>query len=409
MRTLMRLVAVAAAAATVTAMAVVPAAMADPPSGVTPKPADIVGVGSDTTENVLDQFSVDFNKGLSASAPHLYSYNATNPVTGAIGDTIPLKSGCTGIARPDGSSAGITALVDEEGATTKGHPCLDFARSARNRKSTDPAYAKGGLAFITLAGDAITYATQPGSAAPGNLTTAQLTAIYTCADTNWSQVGGKDAPIHAFLPQEGSGIRSSFLTAIGVTTPGPCVSWGQTSKNPNGILQENEGISPLLNKDKPDIIFPYAVSKYLAQVYRDAKCLRAKCIAETSGPDTGLVCKPSATQNEFGCNEHGTLVLNEINGTTPTNPWPLTSKTTSAHINPKFTPAFTISQYIVVPYSTAKGNVNHIPPYLLPLFGPGGFACTNKTAKKDLADYGFRVFGDGGRSGHSTIKCGDTH
>ena len=58
---------------------------------------------------------------------------------------------------------------------------MDFARSSRDRATTDPAFSAGGISFIALGGDAVTYATFPGSNAPANLTTAQLFKIYTCA------------------------------------------------------------------------------------------------------------------------------------------------------------------------------------------------------------------------------------
>ena len=65
MRTLSKLIATAAVMASATAMAVGPA-LADPINGsgspVTPKQTDIVGVGSDTSQNVVDQLMVDYNK-----------------------------------------------------------------------------------------------------------------------------------------------------------------------------------------------------------------------------------------------------------------------------------------------------------------------------------------------------------
>src|ERR1700726_546834 len=75
-----------------------------------PAENDAVGVGSDTIQNVLDQFASDYNPTVSATATHLYSWDATNPLTGAIGDSIPEKTDCPSIPRPDGSSAGITQL-----------------------------------------------------------------------------------------------------------------------------------------------------------------------------------------------------------------------------------------------------------------------------------------------------------
>jgi hypothetical protein len=83
------------------------------------------------------------------------------------------------------------------------------------------------------------------------------------------------------------------------------------------------------------------------------------------------------------------MVLNEINGTAPTIPFPLTNATKKAKTNPAFPAAFVFPMYDVVPYSTASGSVNHIPPNLVGLFGPKGWICTSKTAKTDVFDYGF--------------------
>jgi ABC-type phosphate transport system substrate-binding protein len=375
-----------------------------------PTPTDITGVGSDTIQNVMDQFSADFNAKLPVTAPHLYSWDATNPVTGAIADDITIKTGGSPAKgtcqqpRPDGSSAGITALTTTN-PTTSGHPCIDFARSSRDRAPTDPPYAKNGIAFTTLAGDAVTYATQPSASgkpsnAPTNLTTAQLTSIYTCKVTNWSQVGGKSAPIKAFIPQSTSGTRAFFLAALGLTNPGTCVSDLPTKALPGGSLEENEGTNPVFKKSPQDVIFPYSVGKYIAQRFHSAKCSPSTCLPAAH-------CHPNAHQNLFGCDEHGAMQLNKINGTAPTKPFPLTNSSKHPVINPGYTPTFSRLLFEVVPFSTATGNVNHIPPYLAPLFGPKGFTCTNATAKKDLLSYGFRVLPTS--TSNKAGTCGSTH
>src|SRR6516225_6985456 len=184
-------------------------ALADPPTGVTPKPKDVIGVGSDTTESVFNQLSVDYNK--THTTGKLYSFDAT-----------PQPSTNCSIPRPFGSSAGIMALENTK-TTTGGAPCIDYARSSRARGSTDPAT----ISFIDLAGDAVTVATQPGSNAPASLlTTSVLTGIYNCSITTWNAIpgnsGGSTATIAAMLPQNGSGTRSFFLGAIGLTAPGGC-------------------------------------------------------------------------------------------------------------------------------------------------------------------------------------------
>jgi ABC-type phosphate transport system substrate-binding protein len=372
MRMLNKLIAGTAVAATVTAMAVGPA-LADPPKGVTPKATDVVGVGSDTLQFLLDQFSFDYNR-THSTGPRLYSWDALNPKTGMT-DNISTKSGCTAIPRPNGSSAGIATLT----ANTKvgKHFCVDFARSSRGRASSDPSKGPGGIVFVALGKDAVTWATNSTTAhpsnAPSNLTTAQLAAIYTCTDTNWSQVGGKNAPINAQLPQTSSGTRAFFLKAIGVSVLGNCVT---------STAEENEGIDPVLAG--PNTIFPYSIGKFIAEKFHSAKCLNATC---TGSP----ACKPTKTQNKFGCDTHGTMVLRNINGTKPT-----TGTGTKTVINAHFSANFIRTVFAVVRWASTKNN---IPLYLQKFFDaakkpgssgpPSGWICSNSTAHTDLINYGF--------------------
>jgi ABC-type phosphate transport system substrate-binding protein len=338
------------------------------------------GVGSDTIQNIMDQFSSDYNITVGTKATKLYSWDATNPNTGAIGDSIAEKSGCANIARPDGSSAGITQLATFQKTGDGNFFCTSFARSSRSRSPSDPPFATGGIAFVDLAGDAVTWSAQATTNAPKTLTSAQLAAIYNCTDTNWNQVGGKNAPIHAFIPQSGSGTRSFFLSAIGVANPGSCVS------DAGGTLQENEGVNPVLND--PNAIFPFSIGKYIAEKFHSATCLNSTCTPNSSG----IACTPSGHQNLFGCNSHGTMVLKQINGIAPT-----TGSGTGTVINSAFPSTFQRTLFEVVPYDPA--TTDHIPGptspvggvNLEPIFGASGFVCTNTTAKADLRNYGFLV------------------
>jgi len=372
MRTLNKLFAATAGVVTATAMAVGPA-LADPPKGVTPKETDVVGVGSDTIEFLLDQFSFDYNKA-HKTGTHLYSWDALNPKTGAMGDPIKEKSGCSATPRPDGSSAGITALATSPKTSDRKRFCVDFARSSRPRNtSSDPPKSKGGIVFVTIGKDAVSYATNSTTNAPSNLTTAQLNAIYSCTDTNWNQVGGKSGAIDAQLPQTSSGTRAFFLNAIGlgVSGPGGCV---------NSTAEENEGVDSVLKG--PNVIFPYSIGKYIAEKFHSAKCLNSTC---TGSP----ACKPTKTQNKFGCDTHGKMVLRSINGTKPT-----TGTGTKTVINGHFSPKFVRNVYVVVRWASTRNN---IPSYLQKFFAAkstkkgvvSGWVCSNSTAHQDLINYGF--------------------
>ena len=365
MRKWTKLIAGATVAVSATALVIAPA-MADPINGhgkaVKPRETDIVGVGADTTEFVFDQLSGDYNKAFPKRS-HLYSWDALNPKTG-LTDNIKTKSGCAAIPRPDGGSAGETVFYTNAKTKDGKHFCIDYVRTAKGRSATDPPKAKGGVVFVVLAEDAITYTTNGGKAgtnAPANLTTTQLAAIYNCTATSWHQVGGKGTgTIRPFLPQTGSGLRSSFLKDIGVTAPGTCV---------NSSVQQNEGTNPqLLNK--PNVLVPYSVAKYLSQVYRSNKC---------TGPK-------KSGKNKFGCDQHGDLKLNSINGTKPT-----VGTGSKQTINPKFSSTFINTLYTVVRWASTKDN---IPAYLEPIFASSrakakGWICTSKTAATDIRNYGF--------------------
>jgi ABC-type phosphate transport system substrate-binding protein len=388
------------------AVSAVPA-LADPPK--TPSPGDVVGVGSDTIGYLLDQLSSDYNQAHSGG-PALYSWDATNPVTGKAGDPIVTKGGCNPIARPDGSSAGITAL--EANTLDPASPndfCIDYAGSSRGVEAGEPGCTTGGICFVPIAGDAVTWAARDaasgGTDAPASLTRLQLRSIYLCKITNWAKVGGKSAPIKPFLPQTSSGTRTFWLTALGggVTPikPGGCVS---TNHN---TLQDNQGITPVLNS--PETIVPYSVADYIGQVYHDAPCLRSSC---TGSP----ACTPGAGQNRFGCDEHGVLGLEEIGGSQPVTPWPPppSPPCPACAINPNFTHLFERVVYVVVRDAATPDD---IPAYLEPIFagrhaGQPGYVCTSATANADIASYGFLtlpVTSPRPLGGFGTADCGVPH
>ena len=371
MRKVSKLLVAATAAAALTALAATPA-LADPPPGVTPKPTDVVGVGSDTIESLFNQFSVDYNA--THTTGKLYSFDATPQ-----NSTITTKSGssnCT-FTRPFGSSAGIGQL--EQGLMTGSSPCVDFARSSRDRATTDPT----NISFIDLAGDAVTVATQPHTNAPLNLLTHQVLAgIFSCQITQWNQIpgnsGGSSATIAAMAPQNQSGTFKFFLGAIGLTALGPCVSTSNTVQGAAGAnaqtLEENEGIDPSLNTNTANVIFPFSVGKWIAQKFHSASCgTVSQCFANETN------CPNKTGKNMFGCDLHGTMVLDNLNGTAPTTGSGLKTK-----INPAFTATFTRLLFEVV--NAPQGT---IPTALKGYFGPTGFTCNSLTATKDLHNYGF--------------------
>jgi ABC-type phosphate transport system substrate-binding protein len=309
------------------------------------------------------------------------AYNKTNPTLkmysfNAVGSaTITEKTGCTPITRPNGSSAGITELeAGTRPAGDKSDHCADFARSSRGRTAgTDPS----SILFIPFAIDGVTWSadTFTGSThAVNNLSTQQLTAIYSCdaslinskypqgSPVTWKEVGGTSTdPIIPVIPQSSSGTRKFFLQQIGVTTLGSCVQ-GQDDS-----VEENEGTNAIFKDSTkaPDIVFPYSVAVYLAQ-----------------------------TEGKHGAGTQGKQVLRNVNHVAPT-----TGTAPNATINATF--PYLREVYNVVRNSSTNGGQT-VPKYLRPLFGNGtpgtGWICKSSTAKSLIKSYGFLP----------TNRCGST-
>ncbi len=389
------LIAAGAMLAAGTALAAGPAAMADPinahSKAIVPAYYDVVGVGADTDDTLFDQLSFDYDtahKTHNKKNPYIYSFDATKPGHPLTSDDpIATKKGCAKVLRPDGSGAGITAF--EGSAKTKGHYCLDFARSASYRPSSDhDPYGKN--LYIALAEDAETYAVSANTHAPHSLTIAQLKEIYTCevpatggnpAD-NWADLGGSAGPIEAAAPAATTGVGKFWLTALGLSAyPTGCVT----------TVQQNQGLTTSVfgtsSAPNPNVIVPISVGKYIAQRFHSA----------------AIGKKPGKNQNKFGRNEVGHLVLGAVDGVAATTG-------TGAHttINKKLENVdgtnLTRAIYDVVWFAHGNASSDHdgIPTYLERFFAPAsrvkvkGWFCSNKEAQQAIVSYGFL----------KTLECG---
>jgi ABC-type phosphate transport system substrate-binding protein len=395
------LVAMGAVAATATALAVAPA-LADPVNShyrsITPQPYDVVGAGSATTQNMVNALSVAYNKTVrrhNSSHPFILSWDATPPHNpNLLTQQIHTKAGCPKNLRPDGSSNGIKDMGSYGTVKYRGktYPCINFARSSRPRSTTDPANGPGGVSFVILAKDAVTYATTAVTNVPNNLTTAQLTEIFGCSipagngflANTWGALlgaGAKDptgspAPV---LPQAGSGTLSFFAGDLGVATTEP--TCGPAAALPaTQDPEENEGVANIFRvgnvstgAPNPNVLYPFSIGSYIAQ--------------EFHSPKPGH--KVGKGQNHFGNDFRGVLKLDELNGTQPTV---TVGKAKFVTINPKFSALFQRYVYDVVPYSTDK---THIPAGLEKWFdsatvkgAPHGYFC-QKGQNSIIENYGF--------------------
>ncbi|PPK63721.1 substrate-binding domain-containing protein [Actinokineospora auranticolor] len=216
-------------AAVLATAALASTATADP--GVTPRWTDLVGVGSDTTQTVLNDLSALYNYDTGA-ARRVASFDASDPATGQTGGQVQIKPGVT-IERPNGSVAGVDAL--------RANRAVDFARSSVGPAADTPA----NLVYLPFAIDDLRYVVDaPATNAPLDVTRDELVRIYNCEATTWSAVrpGLSGDTIAPKIPQAGSGTRALFLEQLGLTAPGACVAEVQehdhtaVDGNPNAIL-----------------------------------------------------------------------------------------------------------------------------------------------------------------------------
>ncbi|MFD7131379.1 substrate-binding domain-containing protein [Streptomyces sp. NPDC059894] len=270
-------------------------ASADP--GSTTEYRQLAGVGSDTTQYVLNGLG---DVVTNANGKIIASYNATGSTTITTKD--PATSPNCTINRPNGSSAGITALNND---LTAGTNCVDFARSSRGPADTSTA----DLTFIPYAKDGVTYATDLGSTVPTNLTKAQLASIYT--NCTYTDASGATVTVQPLLPQTGSGTRTFWLSAIGITEAqvGSCVTQG---------IQEHDGTA-IANGSQ---LMPYSIAQWIAQ-------------------GKGFSDVP---------NRRGESRLRSVNGLAPT-----TGSGTALALNTGFATDFLRDVYNVVP-TTKLGN-----------------------------------------------------
>jgi ABC-type phosphate transport system substrate-binding protein len=422
MRAIHKVVVAGAVAATLVGSALTAgSALADPLT--TPSLTTVTGVGSDTTTPLFDNGTAKQPLG-DAKGSFVHDYNATkptyplaswdavNPSTGIADQTITTKAlnssdtSCQ-LSRPDGSSAGIIALNENQTDTNKvdGQTvyCIDYVRDARAPNTTTFEDA-----FVQLARDGLAWSYPKVSGEtnpqPKTLTQAQLSAIYTCTDTNWDQVGGTDAPIGVVLPQTGSGTRSSWLLDLGITaTTEPC--WQNGTVVVDGttdVIEENTGLSAGnvaqftttqtidgVSIAPQDDVFPYSIGDNIAQGTKTDS---------VGGHATSI----------WG---HGNLVLGDTANVAGTSEVPITKNSAGQpRINPNWNPGFLSILYdvtrngcyvatdptstaVCLPETTPPAGGTAYPTYeatgLRDLFGPKGWVCNNATAKADVLSYGF--------------------
>ncbi len=243
----------------------------DPSAGAAPARVDVTMVGSNTTQEVMGAITAAFN---TSSAATSLNAKVTNVYAqpGNPGAIVPSDAHCNGGApityiqgsspaagqrtAPNGSKAGKAALAT---SVTNGDSCVSVARSSSPGSSTDAA----GTQAFGYAVDAVSWATAANGNAPKNLSMMQLEGIYDCRYTNWSQVGGKRAPIFRFFPQNGSGSGSFFAGVLGFD---PRVVGGvNRCSGPSFQIEENEATQIKGVNIVKDAVMVYSAGAWVAQ------------------------------------------------------------------------------------------------------------------------------------------------
>jgi ABC-type phosphate transport system substrate-binding protein len=253
-----------------------------------PTAKDVVGVGSDTLQYLVDfaadgdqlgdggyntlgnKFKlVNFDATADANARLAYGPNGVGtgqctPGTGGtagtgnqtashadspctLNPTIVLRAGLPPVQRPNGSGAGAKAL-----AADSSH-LITFSRASACQGptcSSGPGPLSASFDSIEVGTDPLAMLTATTTNAPP-LSASQLNLIYACTDTTWSQVGGTGPnagnTIIPIIPQVGSGTRSTFLADIGNPTLGSCVKTGEEN-DPTAIAAQTspaDAIEPM--------------------------------------------------------------------------------------------------------------------------------------------------------------------
>jgi hypothetical protein len=258
---------VTVAAVLTVAFGTVAPAYAEPAAGF----PDLVGVGSDTTQDVLNGLAaVSPGGGISA----IGSYNATGTAT--------IQTRATGnvlFDRPNGSGSGVNALsasangsasalsVFPSGSGVSITGQVDFARSSSAPSSS---FVGTDLTFIPFALDAVTFAVSAASDFPRDIALGAasqdsllprpftLRNIYLGNVTRYSDRDFNSITIQPIIPQTGSGTRSFWLKELGLTE---AAIVGTPTTDLNNTAQEHDGRFVTGMGD----IMPFSIAQFIAQ------------------------------------------------------------------------------------------------------------------------------------------------
>lgn len=300
----------AATASLLAAAAISAGTLAPAHADLAPQRNDVVGVGSDAVQNLVD-FLADgvrlggksypgYNESRAATRWRLDDIDASGDANGGTttNATVVLQAGTAPVNRPNGGTAGLLAL-ENDGANGTSAGLIDFARTPSAPTATDEATAEANLGthldWVTLATDTQYLATTTGSNAPSVITPAEALNIYEGKVTTWgdlakfraTETGASSLPawsdpapankIVAFYPQNGAGMQKVFLAGLTAANGGTTVATSNLGSNalqvkqndPITLLDPSKAVNPttgasygLTAAQAADVIVPVPQSKY---------------------------------------------------------------------------------------------------------------------------------------------------
>ena len=294
-------------------------AMADPVS--VNKYAELVGLGSDTTMDVMDGVSLALGTNTDGSLK-LASYKAigsADVVVSADGIAIPRANGSSAgrdalrIAIGQVNSATVAIAPDELGKprTATVPTTAQLAGKfhyARSSSGPSGAISNGVLTYVPFAQDNMTYATSPTSKIPsdiplgtvantsevsliniykGNITKVIVSEstgdfIKLAAPNYTPEAGEVSHAIKAYIPQAGSGTRSFWIGQVKITETE--ITNGTTAAKditPGGIaVQEHDGTAVATD---PYALVGFSISQWVAQTNGVAPLRTAGAVLRSMG------------------------------------------------------------------------------------------------------------------------------
>lgn len=240
-------------------MVVLATVMAAPAQADPTSPTDyrtLAGVGSDTTQDVLNGLGTSITNG--SGNPIIASWDARG--TAAITTKAPAANPDCTFTRPNGSGAGRTVLrASQEGGAVPGminadvRDCVDFARSSSPPSTLGTT---GNYSYVSFGVDGVTYALNANSDLPTSLTIVQLQRIFRCQLTSIAGV-----PVQPRLIQAGSGTRAFWNTKM-VITDGDIAFGDYPCLTVLPAVQEHDGTAINGHVDQ---IIPMSIGQYISQ------------------------------------------------------------------------------------------------------------------------------------------------